>query len=82
MPRRRPPQPPTPENLPAIPQGATKKAYYPAGNLVYYLQNPDDTECRNGEISDETTSTSLHVVIDEATGYTYNVRAEYIRERS
>ncbi|KAF8851887.1 hypothetical protein BDZ45DRAFT_131951 [Acephala macrosclerotiorum] len=39
MPRRRPPQPQTPDNLPEIPQGATKKAYYPAGDLVYYLQD-------------------------------------------
>ena len=39
MPRRRPQQPPTPENLPPIPTGAIKKAYYPHPDTVYYLQD-------------------------------------------
>ena len=34
MPRRA--QPPTPPDLPAVPNDSRKKAYYPAGNKVYY----------------------------------------------
>ena len=31
-------QPPTPPDLPAVPSDSTKKAYYPAGNMVYYCR--------------------------------------------
>lgn len=40
MPRRK--QPPTPPDLPAIPEGARKKGYYVAGDKVYF--------CRKGSM--------------------------------
>ncbi|KAJ5264423.1 hypothetical protein N7505_007216 [Penicillium chrysogenum] len=61
MPRRRP-QPDTPPSLPPLPAGAYKKAYYPYPDTVYYLADESDTEWTRGTVSNETKSTSLHIV--------------------
>ncbi|KAF5005921.1 hypothetical protein FDECE_7679 [Fusarium decemcellulare] len=82
MPRRRPQQPATPENLPPIPAGAFKKAYYPSPDTVYYLKNPDDSEWSRGVVDATTTSTTLHYVQDEDDGQIYRVYAQYIRKRA
>ncbi len=37
MPKKRA-QPSTPPDLPAVPSDSRKKAYYPAGNKVYYCR--------------------------------------------
>ncbi|KAG7403734.1 hypothetical protein Forpe1208_v016149 [Fusarium oxysporum f. sp. rapae] len=80
MPRKRRQQPGTPPDLPEIPQGAYKKAYYPHPDTVYYCLG--DGFWRRGTISNETQSTSLHVVIDEDYGLSYSVSVEYIRKRA
>jgi hypothetical protein len=43
MPRRA--QPDTPPNLPSIPAGAYKKAYYPHPDKVYYLKTRETLIC-------------------------------------
>ncbi|MCJ1231353.1 hypothetical protein MMC12_008030 [Toensbergia leucococca] len=80
MPKRRA-QPPTPPDLPAIPSDCKKKAYYPAGNKVYYCLKSSG-EWRTGTVSDETQSTQQHIVRSDATGEDEFVDAEYIRERT
>ncbi|KND92429.1 hypothetical protein TOPH_02967 [Tolypocladium ophioglossoides CBS 100239] len=82
MPRRRPAQPSTPENLPAVPAGAYKKEYYSSPDTVYYLKYTTDTEWSRGYIHEATTSTTLHYVVDEFEYQTYPVYAQYIRKRA
>ncbi|KAM9876002.1 hypothetical protein VDGL01_09905 [Verticillium dahliae] len=82
MPRRRPPQPSTPENLPPIPAGAFKKAYYPSPDTVYYLKDPSDSVWSRGTVHESTTSTTLHYVQDDNGGQIHRVYAQYIRKRA
>ncbi|KND91464.1 hypothetical protein TOPH_03902 [Tolypocladium ophioglossoides CBS 100239] len=82
MPRRRPAQPATPEGLPPLPAGAYKKAYYVYPDTVYYLKNPDDAEWSRGHIHEQTTSTTLHYVVDELEYQIYSMYTQYIRKRA
>lgn len=78
MPKQRRPQPSTPPELPNPPADSRKKAYYPAGNKVYYCRkggkqllglsqwkqnlSRSESEWRTGEIDNGTSSTQLHMV--------------------
>ncbi|KAK0619096.1 hypothetical protein B0T14DRAFT_565987 [Immersiella caudata] len=78
MPRRRAAPPPRPANLPPLPPGATTKAYYPAGDRVWYMQDENDEGWTRGTIDPSTTSTRLHYVADDETGDVYAISVEYI----
>ncbi|EEP79431.1 predicted protein [Uncinocarpus reesii 1704] len=71
--------PPTPPDLPPLPINATKKAYYNAGERVYYVPR-GASEWRTGVISTKNSSTIISIVIDDVPGNEEDVRTEYIRK--
>ncbi|PYH76409.1 hypothetical protein BO82DRAFT_407125 [Aspergillus uvarum CBS 121591] len=79
MPKKRP-QPSTPPDLPVPPADAEKRAYYVAGNKVWYCREGKTEWCK-GTIDPGTSSTLLQTVKDDETNDLWQVPVERIRYR-
>ncbi|KAL8682576.1 MAG: hypothetical protein Q9224_006765 [Gallowayella concinna] len=61
MGKRKRTKPPPPDNLPEAPAASLEKAYYPRGDVVWFVIKGTD-EWRTGTVAPESSGTVLHWV--------------------